>query len=61
MELTINGSKRKFNPDITTLTKLSEALNISLDNKIIELNNTIIKKESYSHITLQNFDNIEII
>ncbi len=60
MELTINGSKKEYQDEIT-VQQLLQLSNISPERVVIELNRTIVPADMHDKTGLRHGDTIELI
>lgn len=60
MTILVNGKQRTIQAG-TTLAQLLDDLRLRPETLVVELNQTIIQPESYSHSSLQEEDCVEII
>lgn len=60
MQLTVNGERKEFKPEITLHELLGE-LKISPQAVAVELNLNIVSKKSFENTTLKDGDKLEII
>lgn len=63
MKLSINGETRDF-PDLDTspvLARLVELLQMKPDRIAIERNGEIVPRSSWSHISLESGDRLEVV
>lgn len=61
MQLTINGEVKVFSEQIGFVSALFDALNISQEGRIVELNGELIKSSEFASAPLKPHDNVEII
>lgn len=60
MKITLNGEKREVRGDITVLGLL-EILNIQHQRVAVELNEVIVKKDTYGATTINDGDALEVV
>ena len=61
MNIVVNGAPYTLTGDSIPLLTLFKQLNISIENKIIELNNTILNPKAYETTRIKENDTVEII
>jgi len=61
IQITINGNSRTFDADITTVAALIEKLGLVGKRLAIELNGEIVPKSTFSQVSLQSGDKLEIV
>jgi len=60
MTITLNGEKREVPDDITVVGLLMH-LNIQHQRVAVELNETIVKKDSYASTAIRDGDALEVV
>jgi sulfur carrier protein len=60
MTITLNGEKKEVPENITVLGLL-ETLNILHQRVAVELNETIVKKDTYDRTTIKDGDILEVV
>ena len=60
MQITLNGEKRDI-PDNITILGLLEFLNIQYQRVAVELNEGIVKKDTYGKTAIKDGDALEVV
>lgn len=60
MRIRVNGTLREV-PEATTLTSLFEELKLNPSTTIVELNRSVLPKDSYGAVVLKEGDSLELV